>query len=719
MLPGCKPGVSGAQVLACDAGQPLPPELRAASGAEDAGSDAVALGEHPDFGRFFKMLKMGVPPPAVALKLEAELSVEGVLPGCKPGVSGAQVLACDAGQPLPPELRAGSGADGTTASAPKPVKRKRPREPRRKFFFDPPPELPGRGPDALARLGDTVWVGSATDSTCPLLEHGLSSRAFSGMDYKIFRALFAKSAASSATRRAQATSAAKQRTDVPAGVSLLDAKRSMAVGIAISRITDLPELLHTLSAPALPSGVLLPPWHALQALAKQLHATGGMSAAALSEQLQKARTAVQEAVAEARRASPSPGVDAGEYSTLGRVLPTSEEVAIVQRFAGARSELAAPEQLIARLADIPQSAAAMRGYSHLAELTERAADVLRWLSLIITATTTVRNSVVFRRLLQVGLVLGNAMNCADPLLLSASPVLEEGSTRAADAWHISDDMDMRLDASQAALRELLALPTTVYAFGITSLSKFSTVKSFDGSTTALQFLVANLHAQDPDELTQLHTMLRKVREASFVTWDVVREELASLRDGNAQLEQAQQHWQQCQAAIAPDMQAALALAQSLVSDTVRAHQVVESAYFEFVQWLAGVADDSPSALFGQLASVGDAIQAAQTAHLRKLKAGAVEAPHVQQVSIASLAAEGRDSLHSLGSPGQAATKSSMSTSSSMSIAAPSAPLPAEPKPAARRHVKRMSAPASELAARGALFASLRAAAAPGPDASVD
>ena len=491
------------------------------------------LKDHPDFGKFFRMLKVGVPRPAAALKMGAELGDSlGTLPGCKPSVSPEQVLECDPEKPLPAELAAapGTGKKNTAAGKAKPKRPKRSDVQRRRFHFDTlEGDTTGKGPAALQALANTVWCDVFGAVTPELLEAVLgteSAPAFEDVADADARLVVKPSAivaleagdegapctllgaairsASSAPPRpahplaaALATASggkapegavwlpeddfatlflkkitAKQPSErkkkasagsgaTPKVITLLDSKKAMNVGIALSKLKLPPHhIAHVLQSLQLPPTAL------------PSDSDGGVCADAEFRPL-----------------------TLSELQSLAKVLPTKDELATVAAFTGDRSRLAPPEQFCLALAPIPALQARLDALTFAGRFYAAVSDISGRLRTIAAALDAVVSSSRLKQLLAAVLALGNKMNG-----VWGTPSEVQGAARA------------------------------THAFSLTSLIKLDAAKAFDSKETALTFLLQRLKTAAPEVLAFTEDLVA-VEPAVRVPLDGVLGDMAQLRAG--------------------------------------------------------------------------------------------------------------------------------------------------------------------------------------------
>ena len=518
-------------------------------GAPPAGP---ALGDHPQFAKYFKMLKFGVPPPAAGLKLESELCEGGVLPGCKVGVTGLQILQSDPSQPLPAEY-AGSGAG--TSGPKKPKKPKRPTEQLRRLHFDPlTGGAAGKGPQGLQELDGTLWTdvagavtdefmatvlgtgGTLSDSVPLVVEVGTAEAASLASDGHVptplQSLLFAAvqdaedklptaghekalrsgghplaAAAKKNTGGDENTEAAdavpddavwlldahvkdlfvkqlskngrpvggkggaggsKSASSKPQRVNLLDAKKSMNVGIALSgikmRYSDVAAALQQLRLPpsALVGGGL---------------ESGDGGAAAID-------------TSDPRRA-----LTAAELDALTKILPTQDELTAVTGYRGDPALLGEPEQFYLAIAPVTSLQPRVDALQFAGKFAESVGDISRRMAVIAAALRAVASSAALKQFLAAVLVLGNRMN---------------------GVWG-------GVDALQDA-------PKAVHGFALSSLSKLDATKSFKGGYTALSFLVKRMRVAAP-AVMRFTDDLKPCGPAARVPLDAVLGDMQALRGG--------------------------------------------------------------------------------------------------------------------------------------------------------------------------------------------
>jgi len=490
------------------------------------------LGQHPQFAKYFKMLKFGVPPPAAGLKLESELSVGGVLPGCKPGVTGLQILQSDPEQPLPAAL-AGVGTGGKPNK--KPTKPKRPTEQLRRLHFDPlSGGASGKGPQGLKELLGTVWTdvaGAVTDEFMQAVLGGAAAGeqpqlvvtpatadAAAAMEGSSASLLFAavQDAKTKLSQHREATAEAsggelpateapddavwlldaqvkelfvkqlsktgrpvgnggeggsksKTASSKPQRVNLLDAKKSMNVGIALSGI----KMRYSDAAAALLQ-LRLPP----SALGQ-----GGADAGTAAEQ------------PSVDPADPRRALTAGELDALSKILPTQDELTAVTGYRGDAALLGEPEQFYLAIAPVTSLQPRVDALQFAGKFSESVSDISRRMGVIASALRAVASSAALKQFLAAVLVLGNRMN---------------------GVW--------------GGVDELRSAPKTVHGFALSSLSKLDATKSFKGGYTTLSFLVKRMRVAAPAVL-RFTSDLKPCGAAARVPLDAVLGDIQALRAG--------------------------------------------------------------------------------------------------------------------------------------------------------------------------------------------
>jgi hypothetical protein len=154
-----------------------------------------------------------------------------------------------------------------------------------------------------------------------------------------------------------------------------------------------------------------------------------------------------------------------EIAALAVIAPTEEEVRAVKAYKGDASRLGPVEKFFLVIADVPQCRARSQALLLQLDWDERIRDARAQSTLLQSAVVQLRTASRFQRMLKSVLTLGNLMNCG---------------------------------GTAQKVREAKRL---VRAFTLTSLGQLALTKTWDGSASALDYLLRALAVLDPDLLS--------------------------------------------------------------------------------------------------------------------------------------------------------------------------------------------------------------------------
>lgn len=385
---------AAARARGLDAYKPPEPP-KAEEQQRDAGS-GPPLREHPDFALYFKMLKNGVPMPAVQHKM----TVDGKDPA---------VLSMDPDKPLPvaPKLR----DDARFAAYFKMLKMGVPKPAAQQKMVkdglnpdvleqDPGKPLPASVPVLLSQRKPAPGAGRGTTGQRvvrkklhweAIPEERLADahtiwhavREGGGDDFlsDVGLELFVKDASNDSRQRV--ASAAPGTASEPAKkkrVTLLEHKRATNVGIGLARIRMTPAELR----------------HALETL------------------------------------DSSVPLDDQQLTALEEMLPTPEEVVLVRNYPGPASDLSEAEQFFLEVSHVARAKARLHCLLYRTVLPSRLLDLRERITTVRRACEQVRDSRLFKKLLQVVLMLGNRLNAGEVRAFTLNSLLALGQTKSFD-----------------------------------------------------------------------------------------------------------------------------------------------------------------------------------------------------------------------------------------------------------------------------------------------
>ena len=345
-------GWAATQLLAIPVEAEVPPDVPALS---------CTLSAWPTWGKFTKMLAMGLPRPVVEHALSKE-SLAATLLDADPSVAPMAVNIS------PP--RTGSGA---------------PKGPQcKKLHWTP---LKGS-------VANTIWAGPPGDLALA------AKRLFPD------EAAFAKLWIADPKKKVKKVEA----------TALLDPKRAMNCGIALSKIKTSATVVRT----------------CLQAMCAR-------DGAKLLSRF--------------------------EVAALAVMAPTEEEIRAIKAFKGDVARLGAVERFFLVIADVPQCKARAQALLLQCDWDERIRDARARSTLLQAAVAQLRGAARFQRMLKSVLTLGNLMNAGGTF------------QKVKDAKRL------------------------VHAFTLSSLGQLALTKTWDGSASALDYLLRAFAAADPDLLS--------------------------------------------------------------------------------------------------------------------------------------------------------------------------------------------------------------------------
>ena len=301
--------------------------------AQAKSDNGPALKDHPDYSTFFKMLKAGIPRPAVEQKMQ--------MAGLNP-----DVLDLEPESPLPSNIRSNSKAEPKKAKS----KKSQPKEKRKKIFWDPIPlerlskrislkrsiwgnkepeasresrtlSLLSDGteddyPSSPDKLSEDKDEGSQMQEACTLLG-AIGRRASTFVDEQEFRSLFVKDEKQlqEEAEKKKKASSKENKEKAPQRISLIDGKRAMNVGIALSRLKLPHEIIQK----------------ALQELSLR-------------------------AIVEYREneSSDPTSISYNDLGLLPEIMPDSDEISTVKGYLGDKSRLGEVERFFLAVADVPE-----------------------------------------------------------------------------------------------------------------------------------------------------------------------------------------------------------------------------------------------------------------------------------------------------------------------------------------------------------------------------
>jgi diaphanous 1 len=197
------------------------------------------------------------------------------------------------------------------------------------------------------------------------------------------------------------------------------------------------------------------------------------------------------AIADALLAGDEATLNAEMLSSLQSILPTAEDVELVQGFDGPPDTLGKAEQFFLAIAKVPRYTIRTKCMLVRANYPERAGELKMKLEDVAEAVHEVRNSKAFRTVLEHALAFGNYLN---------------GGTNKGAAW----------------------------GFKVESLNKLIGTKTTDGKSTLLHYLAKKLAAKGV--IGKLIDQMQHLEGASRVEWKEVGSEVSSLGSALKQVE---------------------------------------------------------------------------------------------------------------------------------------------------------------------------------------
>ena len=403
--------------------------------------ELVPLREDTAYARYFRMLKVGLQRDAIQHKMIADGTNE-------------LALELDADLPAPPGLndktpllalsRVGPAIRSTKA----PLRRQR----KRWHWEALPPERAG---------GETIWAAQSYQ-----VDDGSTSQvAFAGDDDddefdRLFTLEVAESGTSVRRKPIVGRAVGSGRVDYLTG----DMKRERNVGIGLAKLRVAPTIIRDL-------------------LLALRHSTCAPLIASPSATV----------IASSVNVSLTP-----EQLTLLEELlpdPNTDELNRAKAFRGDVSRLSEASRFWVILSDVPKARARAAALSFQLQFDSRVVDLERRVTMLTRACNEVRLSARLPRILLAARTLGNRLNASDAA----------GATN--DPKH-----------------------QTVLAFRLESLLRLAQTRAFDGRTTALRYLVGRLARRDPDAL-RVRDELPSTVGASRLSLESIRGDITALRAG--------------------------------------------------------------------------------------------------------------------------------------------------------------------------------------------
>ena len=519
----------------------------------------VPLREDDQYGKYFRMLRVGTPKDAVAHKMAAEgkdgiaLDLDPDLP-VPPGLgdTSASILTT-------PAAWSNSSSPATKEAGPKVGQQQQAKRARKRWHWEALPSDRVSG-------GATIWHELDADGE---IEGGDATATASRsnrlqfdnnlIDDDEFERLFTQETSTQAQAGGTAAgkaAAASGGSDQGGTVFLTsDVKRERNVGIGLAKLrlpSDVirhcllnltfvyrdttaataaaaPVVAATLTATAAPVSSPSSAADAGTASAAVVVPTGDGTQALVAEATTTTAAAEAPPAAATAEAPPATATDADsvrmlssdQLTLLEELLPRadSEETSRARAFRGNVARLSEASRFWVAMADVPKSRARAAALAHQRGFDPRVEEVHRRIAVLAGACAEIRTSSRLKRILQAARLLGNKLNSAEDSF--APPRTSPRTSLGATPSSMSSPMHQQLHASS---------PTAVLAFRFDSLLKLSQTKAFDGETTALRFLAAQLGRRDADAL-RLAEDLPSLGDASRLTLDSLKADIASLRAG--------------------------------------------------------------------------------------------------------------------------------------------------------------------------------------------
>jgi len=266
----------------------------------------------------------------------------------------------------------------------------------------------------------------------------------------------------------------------------------------------------------------------------------------------------------------SDGLTADQLSSLASILPSADDVQLVQEYEGPTSLLGKAESFVLAVSKVPRYAIRVRCMLTRATFDEKYEELRENLEAVVNATTQVRKSATLRRSLEVTLAVGNYLN---------------GSTSKGGAW----------------------------GFRLDTLSKIASTKTLDGRSTLLHYLArlldkpgagAQKEGEPPADEGDVAAPLLLLREmphieaAARLSW---KDEVAELTALSAALNVVATQLKQDQVA---DFKVGMGAFHDKASKKLKAlmdtKEIADKQFAELVSWFGEDPKMQPEELFGMV-----------------------------------------------------------------------------------------------------------------------
>ena len=269
-----------------------------------------------------------------------------------------------------------------------------------------------------------------------------------------------------------------------------------------------------------------------------------------------------EAIAKAILHGDPESLSADQLASLQTILPTAEDVEVVQGFDGPAASLGKAEQFFLSLAAVPRYAVRAKCMLTRANFDEKLVELSHSVEAVQQAAEQVRGSVTLRLVCEVTLAIGNYLN---------------GGTAKGGAW----------------------------GFKLDSLNKLLDTKSLDGKSTLLHYLARELDRQhggvDPPELPpplRLSAELSFVDAAARLRWKDECTEVSALSAGIEQV--AAQVEMDKTGPFAESLGAFYTQASKQVSALVSKKDAADDACARIIAWFGEDKKANPEEVFSTL-----------------------------------------------------------------------------------------------------------------------
>jgi len=249
-----------------------------------------------------------------------------------------------------------------------------------------------------------------------------------------------------------------------------------------------------------------------------------------------------------------------QLNALLAILPSTEDVELVQSYEGPVEQLGKPEMFILAMASVPRYAIRTRCLQTQMTFDEKARELGEAIKLVSNAVDEIRSSSALKNVLAHMLAMGNYLN---------------GGTSKGAAW----------------------------GFKLESLSKVIGTKTVDGKSTLLHYLARTLakvkdDSDGPSEATMLSAQMPSIEAATRVVWQDEAAELNAITNSLKQVE-TQVKLDKVEA-FTSSMGAFLQAARGPAESLSESYQQTDQACKSLREWFGEDPKSPPEHIFGAL-----------------------------------------------------------------------------------------------------------------------